>query len=344
MSESTNDNSLNQPQPTVFKKLIEPIEEFVAKQNDELPKHHNQKYEYYDFFIFLNYYFVSGAKSLKLLINTLLNQGLLPNELNLRPVPYSTFSDAFERFSPNLFRDVFQYLVKDFHFKEIPELMILGTLYCVDGSLFPVISSMSWAEYTSTHKAVKLHLCYELNRMISVDFLVTAGNYNERKALLKMLVEGVTYIADRGYGAFYVYHAIIQAKAHFIIRIKTNILFIQQESLKVQLPISVQYIFREVKDELIRFNNDKHSNVYRLVQFVIGSESFYILTDRRDLTTFQIIMLYAYRWQIELMFRFLKRTMNGIHVVKHSQPGITIQFYMMLIVALLELHLKQETI
>ena len=36
--------------------------------------------------------------------------------------------------------------------------------------------------------------------------------------------------------------------------------------------------------------------------------------------------------------------MNGIHLIKHSQPGITIQFYMMLIVALLELHLKQETI
>ena len=54
-------------------------------------------------------------------------------------------------------------------------------------------------------------------------------------------------------------------------------------------------------------------------------------------------MLYAYRWQIELMFRFLKRTMNGIHIIKHNQQGITIQFYMMLIVALLELRLKQET-
>jgi len=202
---------------------------------------------------------------------------------------------------------------------------------------------MLWADYTSTHKAVKLHLCLELNRMITVDFLVTAGNSNDRYALLKMLVEGVTYMEVSGYGAFYVYHAIIPAKAHFIIRIKTNILFTQQESLKVQLPVSVQHIFREVTDELIRFKNDKHAHIYRLVRFVIGSESFYVLTDRRDLTTFQIIMLYAYRWQIELMFRFLKRTINPIHLIKHNQPGVTIQFYMMLIVALLELHLKPET-
>jgi len=190
---------------------------------------------------------------------------------------------------------------------------------------------------------VKLHLCFELNRMIPVDFLVTAGNYNERKALLKMLTEGVTYIADRGYGAYYVFNAIIKAQAHFVIRIKTNLLFKVEKSLLVQLPSQVKYIFREVTDELIRFTNDKHVNVYRLVRFYIGSEHFYVLGDRQDQTTFQIIMLYAYRWQIELMFRYLKRTMNGIHLIKNTQQGVTIQFYMMLIVALLELRLKQET-
>jgi len=343
MPELTSDDCLNEPQPTVFQKLIDPIDEFVANQSDSLPKHHNQKYEYYDFFMLLIYYFTSNAQSLKLLVNGLLNNGLLPNELNLRPVPYTTCSDAFERFRPELFQAVFQHLLQNMPFKKIPELVALGTLYCIDGSLFPVISSMLWADYTSTYKAVKLHLCFELNRMIPVDFLVTAGNYSERKALLKMLSEGVTYIADRGYGAFYVYNAIVKAGAHFVIRIKSNILFDIQKPLIVQLPASVQYIFREVTDELIRFKNDKHVNVYRLVRFYVGSEYFYVLTDRQDLTTFQIVMLYAYRWQIELMFRYLKRTMNGIHLIKNSQQGVTIQFYMILIVALLELRLKQET-
>ena len=266
----------------------------------------------------------------------------MANELKLQQVPYSTFSDALERFSPKLFQAVFQHVLQTLSFKEIPELMALGTLCCIDGSLFPVISGIKWADYTSTHKAVKLHLCFELNRMIPVDFLVTASNYNERKALLKMLTEGVTYIADRGYGAFYIFHAIVEAEAHFIIRIKTNILSVVEKPLAVQLPTSVQYIFRDVTDELIRFKNDKQAHVYRRVCFYIGLEEFYVLTDRQDLTTFQIIMLYAYRWQIELMFRFLKRTMNKIHLVKQSQQGVTIQFYMMLIVAILELKLKQE--
>jgi hypothetical protein len=343
MPKPTSDDCLNEPQITVFKKLIEPVDEFVANQSDSLPKHHNQKYEYYDFFMLLVYYFTSEAQSLKLLVNGLLNKGLLANELNLQQVPYSTCSDAFERFLPELFQAVFQHLLQNMPFKKIPELVALGTLYCIDGSLFPVISSMLWADYTSTHKAVKLHLCFELNRMIPVDFLVTAGNFNERKALLEMLAKGVTYIADRGYGAFYLFNAIVKAEAHFIIRIKTNLLFGVEKSLGAKLPASVQYIFREVTDELIRFTNDKHANVYRLVRFYIGSEHFYVLTDRQDLTTFQIIILYAYRWQIELMFRYLKRTMNGIHIIKNTQQGVTIQFYMILIGATLELRLKQET-
>lgn len=53
-------------------------------------------------------------------------------------------------------------------------------------------------------------------------------------------------------------------------------------------------------------------------------------------------MLYAYRWQIELLFRFLKRTLNGIHLVCHNAEGVTIQFYAILIVSLLQLYLKQQ--
>lgn len=35
--------------------------------------------------------------------------------------------------------------------------------------------------------------------------------------------------------------------------------------------------------------------VYRLVSFHVGQEQYLILTNRLDLTTFQVILLYAYR-------------------------------------------------
>lgn len=339
---STTNPFVSAEQPTLFQKLLEPVEDFVKEQNRRLPKHRNQKYDYEDFFRLLIYYFVSGTSSLKLLIQTRLNAGLLPPELGLRPVPYSTCQDAFERFSPRLFQAVFQHLLSNRSFKAVPELAALGTLYCIDGSLFPVISSMLWADYTSKHQALKLHLCFELNRMIPVDFLVGSGNSSERDALRTVLAAGVTYIADRGYMAFQLCHEVCRAHAHFLFRTKTNLLFTVVERLPVSLPAPAQGLFSRLTDELIRYDHDPHSAIYRLVRFDIGHEAYYLLTDRRDLSTFQVILLYAYRWQIELLFRFLKRTMNGIHLIRHDQKGVTIQFHAMMITALLELYLKQQ--
>jgi len=116
------------------------------------------------------------------------------------------------------------------------------------------------------------------------------------------------------------------------------------KDLPVDLPDSVSNVFAQVSDELMGYANDPHQKTYRLVRFSVNHELYLLLTNRLDLTTFQVIMLYAYRWQIELLFRFLKRTMNGIHLVRHDATGVTIQFYAMLIVALLQLHLKQRVL
>ncbi len=297
---STIDPFVSADQPTVFHKLLEPVEDFVKEQNHRLPEHRNQKYDYEDFFRLLIYYFVSGTKSLKLLVQAQLNTGLLPPEPGLRAVPYSTCQDAFERFSPGLFQAVFQHLLSKLPFKAVPELASSGTLYCIDGSLFPVISSMLWAEYTSKHQALKLHLCFELNRMIPVDFPVGSGNSSERDALRSVLAAGVTYIADRGYMSFQLCHEVCRAQAHFIFRTKTNLLFTVVERLPVSLPASARGLFSQLTDELIGYDHDPHNARYRSVRFYIGHEAYYLLTDRRDLSTFQVILLYAYRWQIEI--------------------------------------------
>lgn len=125
-------------QSSVFNKLLEPIEPFIPDQESKLQKHHNQTFNYYNFFRLLMYYFVAGKQSVGLFVKTELK--LLPITLGLRQVAYSTFNDAFERFSPNLFREVFKYILSTIPFKQISELSTLGVLYCIDGSLFPVIN------------------------------------------------------------------------------------------------------------------------------------------------------------------------------------------------------------
>jgi len=173
---------------------------------------------------------------------------------------------------------------------------------------------MLWAEYTSRHQAIRLHLCFELNRMIPAHFLVDTGKSNEKKALLHMLEAGVTYIADRGYLSFPLLASIVAAQAFFIVRAKSNLVYQRVKRMPVDLPAPVQHIFLHVTDQRVRLSNAKDQPIYRLVSFFVGQERYLILTNRLDLTTFQIILLYAYRWQVELIFRFLKRSLNGLHL------------------------------
>jgi hypothetical protein len=324
---------------TTFDVLFQPLARFLTQHERDHPPHHREELHFKDFVRLLVYHFAKGCESGRQLLTDVSTA-----ELELGAVKRSTFFDAFQRFPVAWFGSMLSFLLATVVWPTIPELETLGKLYCVDGSLFPVIASMLWAEYRSNHQAIRLHLCFELNRMIPAHFLVDSGKSNEKKALRQMLEAGVTYIADRGYLSFPLLAAIVTAQAFFIIRAKANLVYQRTERLPVNLPSTVRHLFYHVTDQRVRLTNAQGRPIYRLVSFYVGPEQYLILTNRLELTTFQVILLYAYRWQVELIFRFLKRSLNGLHLLSYSKEGVTIHFYALLITALLQLRLKQDCV
>jgi hypothetical protein len=252
------------------------------------------------------------------------------------------YSEAFRRYSPHTYRALFYTLLERMNFLEIPEIRALGRFCCIDGSVFPALITMAWAVYQDAHNALKLHLAFALNRMIPTQFVTTEANASERKILRAMLEAGVTYIADRGSVSFQLFHDICAHHAHFIIRGTANLVMATYETLPVEIPAAWARFFTAIEDHKIRFPNDPHRHAYRVVSFVARGEGFALITDRLDLRTSEIIMLYAYRWQVELIFRFLKRTMHGLHFLCHHPAGLEIQFTLYMIAYLLLLQFKQR--
>jgi hypothetical protein len=326
---------------TTFDALIQPLESSLAQHEHDHPPHHRETLHFKEFVRLLIYHFAKGCESGRQMLTDV---STAEPELEMGEVKRSTFFDAFERFPVAWFTNLLSFLLAVVSWKAIPELAALGKLYCVDGSVFPAIASMLWAEYTSRHRSIRLHLCFELNRMIPAHFVIGTGKSNEKKALLQMLETGVTYIADRGYLSFPLLAVIAATEAFFVIRAKVNLVYTRVERLPVNLPDTVQHIFCHVTDQRVRLTNAQGRPVYRLLSFYVGQERYLILTNRLDLTTFQLILLYAYRWQVELIFRFLKRSMNGLHLLSHSKQGVPIHFYALLMTALLELRLKQQCV
>jgi len=55
----------------------------------------------------------------------------------------------------------------------------------------------------------------------------------------------------------------------------------------------VANVFAQVSDELMSYANDPHQKTYRLVRFSVNQERYLLITNRLDLSTFQVIILYA---------------------------------------------------
>jgi len=326
---------------TTFDQLIEPIMTKVQAIEASRAIHYRERLTFATFVRLLVYYFVMPVESGRQLLTDALSAA---PSLGLEKVERSTFFDGFNRFPVAWFQMLLGTVLTVTTWQRIPEMAVLGQLYCIDGSLFPALTKMVWAEYKSKSQAIKLHLCFELNRMIAVQFLVDAGNSSEREALRQMLQAGVTYIADRGYVCFQLLADIVAAQAHFVMRMKANLVYSVVETLTVELPEAVSHLFTQVTDQKVCLTGAAAQPIYRLVVFTVGSERYLILTNRLELTTFQVILLYAYRWQIELLFRFLKRTLTGLHLLSTSKEGVTIQFYLLLCTALLQLGLKQACV
>jgi hypothetical protein len=328
----------NKETPVVFEVLQEPLNE-ALQATDTLPPAQNETLSWHTFVRVVVYYFIAGIRSGRLLLTHLAHADPalhLPNDLKK-----STFFEAFRRFRPDQARQLFAHLLSRLAFFPVPEIATLGLLCAALGSHWPALQSMTWAAIGSHKPTVLLHLAFGLNSMIPVSMLLTESNFSERRALRKMIHSGVTYIADRGYFAFYLLHEIAKAQAFFVIRSQSHVRYTVVQNRTVEIPEGISWL-EQVQDLKVNCEGDKEEGLWRMVRFRIGESFFVLFTNRWDLTTWQIITIYAYRWQIELFFLFAKRKLHGLHLLTHSPCGLEIQFYLLLISSLLLLYFQQR--
>jgi len=328
-------------QTNVYKAIIAPLLPLLREEMKQL-KADDYSLSLYFFCMNLCYAIIAGIRSIRLLI-TEAKTSNDAQEAGVTVALPSQYSEAFCRYDPMIFKRLFFGLLDRLEFKGISEINALGRFILVDGSIFPAIKTMDWASYKNTANGIKLHLSFELNRMIPVQFISSDANSSEKKVLQTFLEKGVTYIADRGYIAFQLFEQIAEQSAFFVIRVKSNMNYTTQSTLNVHLPESWRGHLDNVMDNQVIFKGDKQKKIYRLITFEALGEIYRITTNRLDLQTHEIIMLYAYRWQIELFFRCIKRCFNGLHLWTHDEKGIEIQFYLYMIVYILLLNFKQRS-
>jgi hypothetical protein len=325
---------------TTFHELLAPVMPIIQQIEHDRPKHHNEDLTWSDFTRILVYFFTNDRTSGNELIVAL--QSADP-ALGLPKTSRRALSEGFWRFSPELLQHVLTTYLTTATYPDIPELSFIGPTYAVDGSAFPLIQSIYWPKTRDIVKNVKLHLKFSLTRAIAVEFVLGDVHSSERAAFRTMIQPKQTYVLDRGYMEYQLVKDVDDRGAWLVVRAYNNIEVETIEELPVIVPDALNGHWTNVRDRIVRPKDPEFAHIsFRLVECTVGTTTYRLITNLYQLTTFQIILLYAYRWQIELIFRYLKHTLHGVHLITQHPIGMQNFFYALLLTALLHLKFKQR--
>jgi hypothetical protein len=158
---------------------------------------------------------------------------------------------------------------------------------------------------------------------------LTDGNYDERDVLADVLTAGRLYVLDCDYAKFTLLHKIMLAQSSFVCRVRNNSVFAVTEVRTLDVAAHRMGIVRDQVGRLgCKCKQDELPECIRLVQvdvgpcpqpYARGTEPYTLLivTDLLEVSATVIALLYRYRWQVELFFRFFKHVLNCRHLLSH---------------------------
>jgi hypothetical protein len=234
----------------------------------------------------------------------------------------------------SLFTKLYAKLNPKFKRLHLGGLADLNEVRLVDGSLFAATTQMLWASYRSDKNKLKGHFFMDLNGLPE-RLIVSNGKASERAALLGALVARVTYVFDRGYNSYGLFAKITAKQAYFVTRLLGNASYELLQNLNVT---AQDHYLGVLSDQLILLPTDEEGKTQRLrlVTYQTNQGEIYrYLTNRLDLPTLSIVRLYLWRWEIELLFAWLKRHLVFNHWYSENENGVRIQLFAGLICYLL---------
>jgi hypothetical protein len=235
---------------------------------------------------------------------------------------------------------------------------IQQTITLVDGSLIaalPKIMEASWRKATDGNGMVKwrLHTHFELLRGVPtrIDVTPNGGGQHDERAMLAATIESDRLsVTDRGYAKFALFNQIVAADSSYVCRLRDNSVWTVVEENYRNDDAGLDEI---ISDEIVEFS--KGSGLTHKVRVICirtnphttrgkyrggssGVDSDGILriaTNLLDVPADIISLIFAYRWAVEIFFRFFKHILGCRHLLSHDQNGIEIQTYCAIIACML---------
>ena len=152
-------------------------------------------------------------------------------------------------------------------------------------------------------------------------------------------------VFDRGLKSKKAFEEFSNENIWFVTRTKINIRY-ETQSVNIVDDKSDNSTVTIIEDINIKLKYDykkEDRNIYRLIKARIDStgEEIFFLSNISEMSSYEIAATYKSRWEIEILFKFLKQELNISHLVSRNPNGVKVMMYMSLITAILIIAFKK---
>jgi hypothetical protein len=284
--------------------------------------------------------------------------------LGVKRFSAGSFSESVRVFDPELLKPVIGELAGQLTPTQDPRLGELKqALTLVDGTVIRGLTRLAKAaggmsedglndtRYTTTRDGRgvygwRLHTQLDLEtftpRRLDRTGARNAGKSRESNVLRSSLQPGLCYVGDGGYNDRSLFDDIIDAQSAYVIRLADNSVFESPQ----ERPLSAAALEAGVVlDAIVHLPGAKHP--VRRVEVKVQPhpkrsragfrdvDRIILATSYLELPVELIVLIYRYRYTVELFFRILKQLLGLRHLLSHREEGLDIQIYCTLIVCIL---------
>jgi putative transposase len=333
---------------SIFSKLLEPIGrrlfgETVARHAGDA---YDKTFRSWDHLLALLFAQFSACTTLRGLEASWNAHSQHHYHLGSGPLVRSTLSDANKRRPVAVFADTFTAVagLLDRTSRQEGEAMV----QLIDSTPIPLGKLCAWAKSNGRIRGMKVHVAFDPNADSPRILDITDANVNDAEIGRQVVPEaGVSYVFDKGYCHYGWWTAIAAAGAIFVTRPKSNMKLALVEDRPVARPQGDG--FEVLRDSEVRLASKGDSKLaMRLRRVTVRREQggvVTLLTNDLDRSAVEIGALYKGRWQIELLFRWIKQHLRIRKFLGNNDNAIRLQiFAAMIAYALLRIAARSHKI
>ena len=244
------------------------------------------------------------------------------------PLVRSTLSDANRRRPVAIFAETFALVAGqlDRHARREGTAM----LRLIDSTPIPLGKLYDWAKSNGRIRGMKMHVVYDPGADHPRILDITDANVNDAQIGRTIVLEaGAIYVFDKGYCHYGWWAAIAAAKSTFVTRPKTNM------GLKLVCDRPIKDAqgdgFTVLEDAEVSLASKGDSKLpIRLRRLIVQrqeGDTITLLTNDLERSPVDVAQLYKDRWQIELLFRWIKQHLKIRKFLGYNDNAIRLQLF-----------------